>query len=282
MDSSITRAYDLTVLGIRVFYTPVPEMAQPTESEFSYYSHSHPYYELHLLRSGCVTLQTAAVQNHLDPDTFCLVCPEVSHGLKSSIRGVTRCCIGLTVTDPEKPAGKYLLAQTQTVPCCTGSAKNISPVLKQLLAEDRDTMFSQEMTSQLLAQLVLQLLRSIPNPAQVSPVASVDPNALRTVHIDQFLNNNFHLQGAQQMLADELGLSRRQLDRVFQNLYGMCFREKLLQIRADAACDLLAKGIPIGQIALEIGYSSSSNFTAFFRNVKGMTPSEFRKNLQNY
>lgn len=41
MDSSITRAYDLTVLGIRVFYTPVPEMAQPTESEFSYCSSSN-------------------------------------------------------------------------------------------------------------------------------------------------------------------------------------------------------------------------------------------------
>lgn len=282
MDSTTTCAYDLTSLGIRAFFTPGRDDSPPEESELSYYNHSHPYYELHLIRSGSAVLQTGDQRHALSPDTFCLVCPDVSHGLKSSILDVRRCCIGLTVTNPRESAAGFLLAQTGKIPGCTGNAQHIFPILEQLLAEEQNAMFYEEITRQLLSQLVLRMLRALPTPAQRTPVAHPDLNALRMVQIDGFLNNNFHLQGAQQKLADELGLSRRQLDRVFQNLYGMCFREKLLQIRADAACDLLESDMPIGQIALRIGYSSSANFTAFFRSVKGMTPSEFRNHLRNY
>ena len=45
---------------------------------------------------------------------------------------------------------------------------------------------------------------------------------------------------------------------------------------------LYRDGVWHGQIALRIGYSSSANFSAFFRSVKGMTPSEYRKKLQNH
>ena len=282
MHNAATRSYDLTALGIQVYFTPVPDNNPPEESEFSYYSHSHPYYELHLIRNGSVVLQTGTLRHSLDPDTFCLVCPDISHGLKSSILGVRRCCIGLTITDAKCPAAGFLLARTRSIPCCTGSTLQLSPVLEQLLTEDRTSMFSEEMIGQLLAQLVLQMLRALQTPLTAVSATPRDLNALRTVHIDEFLNNHFHLQGAQQKLADELGLSRRQLDRVFQNLYGMCFREKILQIRLDAACDLLEGDMPIGQIALQLGYSNSANFTVFFRSAKGMTPSEFRKNLKNH
>lgn len=282
MHNAVTRSYDLTALGVRAYFTPGRDNDTPEESEFSYYSHSHPYYELHLIRNGSVVLQTGSLRHNLNQDTFCLICPDISHGLKSSVLGVRRCCIGLTITDVRRPAAGFLLAQTRTIPGCTGNSLQLLPVLERLLAEDRTSMFSEEMTGQLLSQLVLQMLRALQTPLTAVSTTPRDLNALRTVHIDEFLNNHFHLQGAQQKLADELGLSRRQLDRVFQNLYGMCFREKILQIRLDAACDLLEGDMPIGQIALQLGYSNSANFTVFFRSAKGMTPSEFRKNLKNH
>lgn len=282
MDHNTTHAYNLTQLGIRVFYTPGRDTAVNEDSALSYYSHSHPYYELHLIRQGHIALQAGVQTHELDPDTFCLISPEISHSLKSSILGVRRRCIGLSITDPEMPAAGYLLAQTRNIPSRIGNAQPMEPILRQLSEEEAGVPFSEEMVSLLLSQLILQLLREI--RCRTAPVASAsgDLNDLRTVHIDQFLNNNFHLRGAQQTLAAELGLSRRQLDRVFQNLYGISFREKLLQVRAEAACDLLAGSLSIGQIALQVGYSSSANFTAFFRGIKGITPTQYRKNLKDH
>ena len=97
MHNAVTRSYDLTALGVRAYFTPGRDNDTPEESEFSYYSHSHPYYELHLIRNGSVVLQTGSLRHNLDQDTFCLVCPDISHGLKSSVLGVRRCCIGLTI-----------------------------------------------------------------------------------------------------------------------------------------------------------------------------------------
>lgn len=282
MDNKQILAYSLTELGLQVFYTPAPPLTAQEETELAYYSHRHPYYELHLILQGSIAMQTGTQQHLLDPDTFCLICPNISHAPKSSILSVRRCCIGFSVSDPGKPAAAFLLRQTQNAAACTGSSGNLLPVLEQLLREDPHASFHTEMTVQLLAQLMLQMLRAVKPTATVPIQAPGDLNTLRTVHIDNFLNNSFHLQGAQQKLADELGLSRRQLNRIFQQLYGVSFQEKLMEIRAEAACDLLRGDLPIAQIAQEVGYSSSANFTAFFRSFLGITPSQYRKSQQHH
>lgn len=282
MEDKKIQAFSLTELGLRAFYTPASPLAAQEETELAYYSHRHPYYELHLLLQGSITMQAGTGRHPLDRDNFCLICPNVSHAPKSSIQGVRRCCIGFSVSDPEKPVAAFFLRQTQNAAACTGSARKLLPVLEQLLQEDLHAGFHTEMTVQLLAQLMLQLLRAIkPTSPAPTPIPE-DLNTLRTVHIDNFLNNSFHLQGAQQKLAQELGLSRRQLSRVFQQLYGVGFQEKLMEIRAEAACDLLRGGLSIAQIAQQVGYSSSANFTAFFRGFLGMTPTQYRETYREY
>ena len=50
------QVYELPALGLRVFYTPPGAQSSSTD-EFSYYSHKHPYCELHLILRGTLTLQ---------------------------------------------------------------------------------------------------------------------------------------------------------------------------------------------------------------------------------
>ena len=282
MAQQSVRAYALTELGLQAFYIPAAPEAIEGESDLSYYSHSHPYYELHLILDGSVVMQAAQQQYRLDKHTFCLISPRVTHAPKSNILGVSRLCIGLSVTDPGCAAAAFLLKQTQDASACTGSATQMLQTLAQLREEVGSACFSTEMTAQLLAVLVLQMLRTMEVSKRISTGEYRDLNDLRTVRIDQFLNNAFHLQGAQQLLAQELGLSRRQLDRVFHRLYGSSFREKLLQVRAEAACDLLRGDMTVAQIAQRVGYSSSANFTAFFRSFMGMTPSQYREKCKKY
>ncbi len=276
MAQESVRVYTLTELGLRAFYTPAEPNATQEETDLTYYSHSHPYYELHLILDGSVVMQAGQQQYRLDKHSFCLISPQTSHAPKSSILGVSRLCIGLSVSDPDCSAAAFLLKRTKDASACTGPAEQMLQTLTQLTAEEDTVRFSAEMTAQLLSVLVLQMLRTMEASQGNSAGVHRDLNDLRTVRIDRFLNNSFHLQGAQQLLAAELGLSRRQLDRVLQKLYGCSFRDKLLQVRAEAACDLLRGDMTVARIAQRVGYSSSANFTAFFRNYMGMTPSQYR------
>lgn len=79
-------------------------------------------------------------------------------------------------------------------------------------------------------------------------------------------------------LAEELHLSRSQLNRFLKEQYGMTFREKLLRTRLDRASWLLRHTEkPVEDIVGAVGYSSESAFFQVFRKHFGMTPEKYRK-----
>jgi AraC-like DNA-binding protein len=45
----------------------------------------------------------------------------------------------------------------------------------------------------------------------------------------------------------------------------------------DVAKSLLTKGVPVGDVALEVGYSSIPTFCRRFKEANGLTPKEFKK-----
>ena len=76
-------------------------------------------------------------------------------------------------------------------------------------------------------------------------------------------------------LADLLNISPRTLDRRLQD-EGASFRELSRRIRFQRACDLLEAGqMSMVEIALELGYRDSANFTRAFRREAGITPSRW-------
>lgn len=79
-------------------------------------------------------------------------------------------------------------------------------------------------------------------------------------------------------LAEQLHLSRSQVNRVLKRLYGMTFREKLIRTRMDHASWLLCHtGKPVNEIAASVGYQSESRFYQRFRDCFGTTPERYRK-----
>ena len=77
-------------------------------------------------------------------------------------------------------------------------------------------------------------------------------------------------------VAQQLSLSSRTLQRRLGEL-GTSFQKELLRHRLQAAQVALAKSdLPITTIALEAGFSTPQAFSAAFRKVSGLTPSQFR------
>jgi AraC family transcriptional regulator len=67
------------------------------------------------------------------------------------------------------------------------------------------------------------------------------------------------------------------LTQVFQQVEGMPLYRYQLRLRLARALDLLGQYDDLTSLALELGFSSHSHFTAAFRQHYGRTPSEFKQ-----
>ena len=72
-------------------------------------------------------------------------------------------------------------------------------------------------------------------------------------------------------LASDLFLSTRTLRRRLE-LEGTSYRELVDEIRQDRADALLAEGLSVNQVALRLGYASSSAFVHAYKRWRGITP----------
>ena len=96
--------------------------------------------------------------------------------------------------------------------------------------------------------------------------------------MDTYFEQHFADSAGEQVLAELLHVSRRQLVRILQEHYGMSFRQKLLCTRMDYAAWLLrTTDSPVSNICDRVGYSSEAAFFKTFRQHFGSTPNRYRK-----
>lgn len=73
-------------------------------------------------------------------------------------------------------------------------------------------------------------------------------------------------------------MSPKSFCRFFKANTGKTLVEYLHELRVGEACrQLLETDLPVSEIALECGFNNLSNFNRRFRELKGMTPREFRR-----
>lgn len=79
-------------------------------------------------------------------------------------------------------------------------------------------------------------------------------------------------------LARHVGVSVFHLCRVFRRQTGLTLHEYRTELRLRHALERLPEpGTDLSQVALEVGFSSHSHFTAAFRRAFGITPSAFAR-----
>lgn len=124
---------------------------------------------------------------------------------------------------------------------------------------------------------VLERIRMGDEPQEVpmrtrlrhAPESLVDALALMDANIEEPLTTH--------ELSEHLGISRRQLERLFKKYLQAVPSRYYLNLRLQAARRLLRESDrSAGEIALRTGFSSAAHFSTAYRNHFGMTPREER------
>ena len=83
-----------------------------------------------------------------------------------------------------------------------------------------------------------------------------------------------------QTLAKETGYSRTHFLRMFHTATGYAPHEYVLRIRLKRAQEFMRLGsMSLIDVAAHCGFSSHAHMSRVFRQLLGVTPSEYRRNL---
>lgn len=145
---------------------------------------------------------------------------------------------------------------------------------------DRDNLLMTEIEEikSFMCLLLLGLHKELKLRVSIDDAYVPAERDMRNYWIDEFINLNFNRNDGYEILAKQLNISTRQLDRLLKKHYGMGYQRMLIERRLGIALDLLCDtDKPIDEISEIVGYSSASSFTAFVKRETGRTPSEIRK-----
>jgi AraC-like DNA-binding protein len=150
---------------------------------------------------------------------------------------------------------------------------SVSPLLHALLSEAVDLPAEYVLGSRddRLMRLLLDEIARMP----ALPLNTPLPQDPRLARLCRALLDSPTLEIDIDTMAREAGMSRRSFTRLFRSQTGTSFSHWRQQACLLAALVRLGRGEAVTHVAMELGYGSTSAFTAAFRRTLGAPPSHY-------
>lgn len=133
-----------------------------------------------------------------------------------------------------------------------------------------------------LADLVSEAMCYTPLRQVQKSVDTATPNSLTVLHptvskVIAEMERTVETPASPALLARDMGMSTRQLERLFKRYLGTSPKRHFMRLRLREAYRLLVQSrIPVIDVAFATGFSSPSHFSKCFRAEFGTTPYELR------
>ncbi len=147
-------------------------------------------------------------------------------------------------------------------------------------SEIKDSI-SRASVKNLVTRVLLLLCRVKCAPDHEVPLT--EKNDIRLQDSINYIVENF----AEPLTLDQCAriayMSPSHFSRLFHRLTSMSFKEYLNKLRVQKACEMLKQGrCSITDLAMNVGFNSSSYFSQVFKELTGTTPLAYRKNYTNH
>lgn len=155
---------------------------------------------------------------------------------------------------------------------CAGGTAALDMMLK-LIGDDHDD----NLVNRICEQVLTDRVRS-PTDRQRLPLrARLGVQNSKVLTIIELMEANMSEPLSLLDIADHVGLSRRQIERLFRHEMGRSPARYYLEIRLDRARHLLIQSLmPVVEVAIACGFVSASHFSKCYRELYGRSPQQER------
>ncbi|MCD7843185.1 MAG: AraC family transcriptional regulator [Clostridiales bacterium] len=242
--------------------------------------HWHPGAELLYSQKGEVTVLIDGEEHLLRPGDFLLIS-----------------CYALHVLIPNAPAEEHDLLSVSFLPRCLGSDRPALAVSRDAPGASAAAVASLQALCQ---QLREQAEQERDDPEQASAVSDTLAAILHQIDMHfctgerrstegnsrlfealLYLEENYQENLTTRSVSSYFGYSREYFCRLFKRHSNQTFKQYLTELRLNAALRLLrTTDHGVGQIGMDCGFPDEKTFFAAFKRRAGMTPSQYRAQLQ--
>ena len=129
-------------------------------------------------------------------------------------------------------------------------------------------------------ELILFLCQLKPDDENIlNPYLSEQLEVIKSIHLK--LTNNLNQRFTIEELSSEYLMNATTLKNTFKSMYGLPIASYMKQYRIQAASNMLRENnASIAEVAASVGYESQGKFTKAFKELIGMSPTEFRKQYE--
>ena len=255
--------------------------------DVSYSAHWHSAIEIIMPIDSWYDACISGKQYHVTPDDILFIPSGALHELHAPDHGL-RFIFLLDISTITELKGFAEIQAILSQPIMFSSSANpaIFDDIYRILVQIRNEYFNQTNFSELSIQsLLLSLFVKIgENQNHTNELfSSVRPNkqkeyVQRFNQALEYINKHYMEDISQEFLASEIGFSKYHFSRLFKQYTNYTFCDYLCFRRMKAAEEMLeSPDYSITEVAINSGFPSISTFNRLFKQQKGCTPSEYRR-----
>ena len=248
--------------------------------------HQHEEFQISYIKKGSGTLIVGDTVNYYSEGDIVVLGEQIPHVFKSNTTGnpisqmftifFNRTSFGKNFFETEELSSLYSFFKRSENGFRVNSNQN----------KIRSMIEAMKVTSS-IDQFILffQLLNLITN-SEYTPLSTfVSPkkyseNEGRRMHVVfEYSINNFHREIKLDTIASKAAMTKNAFCKYFKKRTNKTYITFLNEFRIEEACKILLSNeeISIAAVAESCGFKNLSNFNRKFKQVKGMTPSEFKQ-----
>ncbi len=252
--------------------------------------HFHKEYELHLIVASSGKVFIGDYIGNFAPDTLFLTGPNLPHNWISQIAPdevFPQRDMLVNFTDEVLESGSAVFSELQGLaPLLARAQYGIEFRCPRLISEAKGLMQriseSGGMTRLGNFLILMELLAASEDYQLLSAVRSTEladeSNVERINRAVDYIFQHYVQDLTQEQVAEQLGMTPTYFSRFFKQATGRGFVEFVNRLRISKSCELLSSSEkPVTDVCFESGFSNVSNFNRRFQQLKGMTPSGYRR-----
>ncbi len=236
--------------------------------------HSHTYTELFFITGGKGKFLIQDQVYPVDVNNIVIINPKVPH-TEASINAQPLEYIVLGISGVELSG--HGISNGQFCILDSFQSKELSTCIRNILREMEQKNTGYEDVCQAYMEiLIIRLMRAIAMFTQSESRA--DSGCRQCTIVKRYIDQHFKESLTLDQLSEAAHMNKYYLSHAFKREYGISPINYLISCRIEESKNLLTEtDISISQIALILGFSSSSYFSQVFHKAQGISPMDYRQ-----